>query len=57
MEKIKAIKALGGSVKAAAEAIGITVQAVYDWPPVLSPRITDRVAAALQRSGKKVRSK
>ena len=49
MEKIKAIEMLGGSVKEAADAIGISYQAVRDWPDVLSDRISDRVEAAIAR--------
>ena len=49
MEKIKAIEMLGGSIKEAADAIGISYQAVRDWPDVLSDRIADRVHAALAR--------
>lgn len=40
---------LGGTATAAADAIGITPQAVSDWPEVLSARISDRVYAALAR--------
>ena len=49
MEKIKAIELLGGSTKHAADAIGISYQAVRDWPDVLSERVADRVHAALAR--------
>lgn len=49
MEKQKALEMLGGTVAAAASAIGITYQAVADWPDVLSDRITDRVYAAIGR--------
>lgn len=49
MLKQKAISLLGGSVSAAAEAIGITYQAVDKWPEVLPQRIVDRVQAALAR--------
>ena len=49
MEKQKAIELLGGTVTAAAAAIGITYQAVVDWPDILSDRIADRVYAALAR--------
>lgn len=49
MEKQKAIELLGGSVAAVAEAIGISYQAVADWPEVLPDRIADRVQAALYR--------
>ena len=49
MDKQHAISLLGGSVTAAARAIGVTYHAVYRWPPVLPPRIADRVTAALAR--------
>lgn len=49
MLKSKAIELLGGSVSAAADAIGITYQAVEKWPDVLKPRIADRVVAAIAR--------
>ena len=45
MLKTKAIELLGGTAKAAAEAIGITPQAVCQWPDELPPRIADRVYA------------
>lgn len=49
MLKTEAIQLLGGTPSAAAEAIGITPQAVSDWPDILSPRISDRVHAAMAR--------
>ncbi len=49
MLKAKAIELLGGSVATAAEAIGVTYQAVDKWPEELPPRIADRVLAALAR--------
>jgi hypothetical protein len=49
MDKTQAIAALGGSITAAAEAIGVTYQAVDKWPDQLPPRIADRVQAALWR--------
>ncbi len=49
MLKTEAIEMLGGTATAAADAIGITPQAVSDWPEVLSARISDRVYAALAR--------
>jgi len=49
MLKTKAIELLGGSISAAAEAIGISYQAVNQWPEDLPPRIADRVYAALAR--------
>jgi hypothetical protein len=49
MLKTKAIELLGGTVSAAANAIGISYQAVDKWPDVLPPRIADRVYAVLAR--------
>jgi transcriptional repressor of cell division inhibition gene dicB len=49
MKKQQAIQVLGGSISAAAHAIGITYQAVNQWPDELSPRIADRVDAAIAR--------
>lgn len=53
MDKKTAINLLGGTVTAVADAIGITYQAVHDWPDVLSARIEDRVYAALARKAQK----
>jgi hypothetical protein len=36
---------LGGSITAAARAIGISYHAVHQWPDELPPRIADRVYA------------
>lgn len=49
MLKSKAIELLGGTVAAAAEAVGVTYQAVDKWPEILPPRIVDRVLAAIAR--------
>jgi hypothetical protein len=49
MKKQHAIDQLGGSISAAARAIGCTYQAVDKWPEDLPPRIADRVQAALWR--------
>jgi transcriptional repressor of cell division inhibition gene dicB len=49
MTKTEAINLLGGTVPAAARAIGCTYQAVDKWPEQLPPRIADRVQAALWR--------
>jgi hypothetical protein len=49
MLKQKAIDLLGGSVAKAAEAIGISSQAISLWPEVLPPRVADRVVAAVAR--------
>ena len=54
MTKDEAIHLLGGSHKAAAEAVGITVQAVSQWPDELSKRVADRIAAALWRKSQGV---
>lgn len=49
MLKITAINLLGGTIPAAAEAIGVTYQAVDKWPDELPQRIVDRVFAAVVR--------
>ena len=49
MYKAEAIQHLGGSIPAAATAIGVSYQAVNQWPEVLPARIVDRVQAALYR--------
>jgi len=49
MLKTKAIALLGGSVSDAADAIGVTYQAIEKWPDVLPARIADRVVAAIAR--------
>lgn len=49
MLKADALQLLGGSVARAAEAVGVSYQAVNKWPDVLPPRIEDRVYAALWR--------
>lgn len=43
-----------GSPKATAEALGITQQAVGQWPETLTERIENRVLAALARRGESV---
>ena len=50
MNKTEAIQQLGGSVAAAAKAVGVTYQAVNQWPERLSRRVVDRVEAALWRA-------
>lgn len=45
MRKTQAIELLGGTIAAAAKAIGISYQAVNKWPDELPPRIADRVYA------------
>ena len=49
MQKTKAIELLGGSIAAAAEAIGVSYQAVSQWPYELPGRIEDRVLAVFAR--------
>ena len=49
MDKQTATHLLGGSVSAAARAIGVSYQAVDKWPEKLPQRIVDRVQAALWR--------
>jgi hypothetical protein len=49
MHKSEAIELLGGTIQAAASAVGISYQAVDKWPDELPPRIADRVQAALYR--------
>jgi hypothetical protein len=49
MLKAEAIRSLGGTIAAAADAIGVSYQAVDKWPEELPPRIADRVQAALWR--------
>ena len=49
MLKTKAIELLGGTVVLAADAIGISYQAVDKWPDDLPDRIADRVLAAQAR--------
>lgn len=49
MFKATAIQLLGGSLTKAAEAVGVSVSAVGQWPDELPRRIEDRVLAALAR--------
>lgn len=49
MLKTEAIRLLGGSIPAAAAAVGVSYQAVDKWPDTLPQRIADRVQAALWR--------
>lgn len=51
MKKVRAIELLGGSIPAAASALGVSYQAVNQWPDELPRRIEDRVVAALARKG------
>lgn len=50
MNKKQAIGYFGG-VCATARAVGVTDTAVCRWPDVLSPKISDRVIAAMVRKG------
>jgi translation initiation factor RLI1 len=52
MKKTTAIKLLGGSIKAAAEACEITSSAISQWPEDLTKDQIDRVQAALYRQSK-----
>lgn len=49
MRKNDGIQILGGTLRAAADAIGVSPQAVGDWPDPLPRRISDRVLAAWAR--------
>ncbi len=49
MRKIDAIKMFGSATKLA-RAIGISPQAVYQWPSELSRALEDRVLAATYRA-------
>ena len=49
MKKDRAIQILGGSIPSAAAALGVSYQAVNQWPEDLPPRISDRVFAAAVR--------
>jgi hypothetical protein len=55
MLKTEAIEKLGGTNKSAALAIGISVQAISQWPETLPPRIADRVIAALSRMPRRIK--
>jgi hypothetical protein len=59
MNKSDALTLLGGTPTKAAAAIGCKTQAVSQWPDPLTPRIQDRVVAALMRmpSGKRTYQK
>jgi transcriptional regulator with XRE-family HTH domain len=49
MKKIQATMLLGGTQRAAADAMGITCQAYSQWPEDLPRRLQDRVQAAIAR--------
>lgn len=51
MKKIEAI-AMFGSPKDLAAALGVTRQAIYQWPEDLSQEASDRVIGAAARLGK-----
>ena len=57
MKKDEAIRLLGGTPAKAAEAVGVMVQAVYQWKDPLTPIVSDRVQAALARMEKGQRHK
>lgn len=46
IRKQDVIRGLGGSVRAAADKLGITVQAVYRWPDPLSDRLVYQAIGA-----------
>jgi len=48
MLKSHALELLGG-IKDAADAIGVTPAAIYQWPDELPKRLEDRVVAAIAR--------
>jgi len=49
MRKETALRLLGGKPAAAAKSVGVSVQAINQWPDVLPRRIEDRVLAVLAR--------
>ena len=53
MTKTEAIRMFGTATRLA-RAIGITPQAVYQWPPVLTRALEDRVLAALARKNRPI---
>lgn len=53
MTKDEAIR-LFGSGTALARAIGVSPQAVYQWPTILSRNLEDRVCAALARQNRPI---
>lgn len=53
--KKEAIALLGGTLESAAKAVGVTKQAVSQWPDPLTSKIADRVLAALYRREVKIR--
>lgn len=55
MRKEQALELFGG-ISATADAVGVTYQAVSQWPDVLPARIVDRLIASFVRQGKPVPS-
>jgi hypothetical protein len=53
MLKSEAIQHLGGSVAVAARTLGISYQAVRQWPDFLTPDIANRVIASFYKRGKR----
>lgn len=49
MTKREAFELLGGSNVTCAAAVGVSRQAVNQWPDILPPRLADRVIAARWR--------
>lgn len=49
MKKATAFALLGGNARAVAELLGMTRQAVHQWPDELPRRLADRVLAARVR--------
>ena len=54
MKKSDAIQLLGGSQALAAQELGVTRQAVHDWPEVLSEQVADKVTKTLLKMREKV---
>jgi len=51
MTKQEAIQ-IFGSVKEMAESLGLTRQAIYQWPDVLETHTVDRIMGAAVRTGR-----
>lgn len=47
MKKTYALKKLGGNMQNAADELGVSIQAVYQWPDPLTERIKERVTEAV----------
>ena len=52
MKKAEAIALLGGSPKEIARVLGLTPQAIYQWPDELDQERIDRVIGAAVRLGR-----